>query len=157
MKSFVEGENRTSAKSLTDKKSVVTEVRRVRGAIQDGNLSERASLVGVHTESRMLLFQINEMLDSVTKPIHLVAKYIDDLSKGLIPPAIADDYKGEYKTLADNLNAVVTIMISLRDVAELEIVRRIFETRETLTFKKRVQNASTSIAKAFNRIIASMF
>jgi len=146
-----------AAGNSPDKNSIIAEICRVRDAIQEGNLSERANLVGVDTNSRILLFQINDLLDSIIKPLHMTARYIDDLSKGLIPPTTRNVYRGEFKVLADNLNAVVTIMTGLRDIAELEIVRKIFETRKTLTITKRLQDVGVSVAKAFNRIIASIF
>ena len=65
----------------------------------------------VDGESRTLLWRVNDMLDAIVKPLNVTEKYIGDLSKGLIPPIITDDYNGDFNNMKNDLNAVAKMMI----------------------------------------------
>ncbi len=43
----------------------------------------------------------------------VTADYVDKVSKGVIPPEITDEYKGQYNVIKSNLNAVVKMMSEL--------------------------------------------
>ncbi len=43
----------------------------------------------------------------------VTADYVDKVSKGIIPPQITDNYKGQYNVIKNNLNAVVSMMSDL--------------------------------------------
>jgi methyl-accepting chemotaxis protein len=48
---------------------------------------------------------MNRLLESVIGPLNMAAEYVDDLSKGLIPAEITDDYQGDFNIIKHNLNA----------------------------------------------------
>ena len=43
----------------------------------------------------------------------MTAKYVDDISKGVIPPIITDNYNGDFNIIKSNLNTVVKMMSDL--------------------------------------------
>ena len=91
----------------------MAEVLRLAEAAKAGRLSERADLSKVEGDAKALLQGVNEMLDAVIKPINVTAKYVDDISNGVIPAIITDNYNGDFNIIKTNLNAVVKMMSEL--------------------------------------------
>ena len=56
---------------------------------------------------------VNDTLDAVIGPLNVAAEYVDRISKGDIPPAITDTYKGDFNEIKNNLNATVKMMNEL--------------------------------------------
>ena len=56
---------------------------------------------------------MNDTLDAVIGPLNVAAEYVDRISKGDIPPAITDTYKGDFNEIKNNLNATVKMMNEL--------------------------------------------
>ena len=56
---------------------------------------------------------MDDCLDAVIGPLNVTAKYVDDISKGVIPPIITDNYNGDFNVIKSNLNAVVKMMSEL--------------------------------------------
>jgi hypothetical protein len=157
MKSTASTKDRLRRKTFDRNDAIMAEITRLRDAAKEGRLSERADLSQVDENSKVLLWRVNDMLDAIIKPLNVTEKYIEDLSKGLIPPIITDDCNGDFNAIKDNLNAVINIMISTRNIAEIQIVRDIAETTQRPTFKKHVLNIRDNVARTFNRILASIF
>lgn len=71
-----------------------------------GNLSERINTktlpMGV---IRDISSGINQLLDAIITPLTMAANYVDNLSKGVIPAEITDDYQGDFNIIKNNLNA----------------------------------------------------
>ena len=53
---------------------------------------------------------VNSILDAVIGPLNVAAKYVDQISKGDVPPPITDTYHGDFNTIKDNLNSLVSAM-----------------------------------------------
>ncbi|MFP4526989.1 MAG: methyl-accepting chemotaxis protein [Candidatus Kapaibacterium sp.] len=58
---------------------------------------------------------INDLVDAFVAPINVTAEYIDRISKGDVPPAITDDYKGDFNEIKNNLNLCIDVMNGLFD------------------------------------------
>jgi len=76
-------------------------------AIRDGRLDARADVNNTSGADREMLEGINEMLDAVIGPLNMMAEYVDRISKGDIPEKIADDYKGDFNEVKNNLNVCI--------------------------------------------------
>lgn len=48
---------------------------------------------------------INQILDAVAAPLNMAAAYVDQLSRGVIPPEIDAVYNGDFNIIKNNLNA----------------------------------------------------
>ncbi len=90
-----------------------TEIKKYIDAGIQGNLSFRASYKQVHPDFQPMIIGFNEMLDTIIKPVNQTAHYIEQVSKGIIPEQITDNYEGEFKTLKNNLNAMTGVLTSL--------------------------------------------
>ena len=79
-------------------------------AAQEGRLDFRADISKYTGYHGGLIERINKILDSYLGPINVSAEYIDRVSKGDIPPKIADDYRGDFNEIKNNLNALIDII-----------------------------------------------
>jgi len=79
----------------------------------DGKLATRADATKHWGDFRKVVQGVNDTLDAVIGPLNVTAKYVDDISKGVIPPTITDNYNGDFNIIKGNLNAVVKMMSDL--------------------------------------------
>jgi methyl-accepting chemotaxis protein len=85
-----------------------------------GRLSTRADAGRHEGDYRTIVEGINRTLDAVIGPLTVAAGYIDRISKGDIPPAITDEYLGDYNEIKTNLNACAAALDRMRlDVRSL--------------------------------------
>lgn len=82
-------------------------------AAVDGKLATRADASKHQGDFKMIVAGVNETLDAVIGPLNVTAKYVDDISKGIIPPTITDNYNGDFNVIKTNLNGVVKMMNDL--------------------------------------------
>jgi methyl-accepting chemotaxis protein len=64
---------------------------------------------------------VNDTVVNIVNPLRVTADYVDKVAKGIIPPAITTEYKGEYNVIKGNLNAVVTMMNELLEQTDVII------------------------------------
>ncbi len=73
-------------------------------AAMAGQLSVRADADKYTGENGKLIRGINQLLDTLIKPLNVSAEYVDRISKGDIPPKITDSYNGDFNEIKNNLN-----------------------------------------------------
>jgi methyl-accepting chemotaxis protein len=96
----------------------------------DGKLSTRADTTRHQGDYRKVVEGVNSTLDAVIGPLNVSAKYVDDISKGLVEASnvlqamaandytrrvsasnqrvkITDTYNGDFNTIKNNLNACI--------------------------------------------------
>jgi len=86
------------------------ELGRLTTASKDGELAERGrpeEFQGAYAE---IVRGVNSILEAVIGPLNVAAKYVDQISKGDVPPPITDTYHGDFNTIKDNLNTLVSAM-----------------------------------------------
>jgi methyl-accepting chemotaxis protein len=106
---------------LRDSLNRVTEVLKMRGddvhqlmdAALQGRLSFRADASKYTGENGKMISGFNAVLDAVMKPIEAAAQCVDRISRGEIPPAIAEEWKGEFGGLRDSLNCCISAVNAL--------------------------------------------
>jgi methyl-accepting chemotaxis protein len=82
-------------------------------AAVDGKLATRADAARHQGDFQKVVKGVNATLDAVIGPLNVTAKYVDDISKGVIPPLITDSYNGDFNIIKNNLNNVVKMMSDL--------------------------------------------
>jgi methyl-accepting chemotaxis protein len=107
-------------KAVTAVKNMSAEASRLAQAAVDGKLSTRADASQYKGEYQKIVSGVNNTLDAVINPLNVTAKYVDDISKGVIPPVITDSYNGDFNIIKTNLNNVVTMMSDL--LAQTDII-----------------------------------
>jgi PAS domain S-box-containing protein len=89
------------------------EVGRLAQAAKEGRLAERVPEARFEGRHKQRAKAVNEMLDAIVQPLNVAAKYVDDISKGAIPPKITDSYNGDFNTIKNNLNTCIDAVNAL--------------------------------------------
>jgi methyl-accepting chemotaxis protein len=89
-------------------------------AAVEGRLSTRADASKHEGDFQLVVTGVNNTLDAVIGPLNVTAKYVDDISKGVIPPVITDNYNGDFNIIKGNLNNMVKMMSDL--LAQTDII-----------------------------------
>ncbi len=89
------------------------EIARIANAMVEGRLDERCNASQFSGESRVLIDQINSMLNTLISPLHLTAHAIDEIAHGKIPDFIIEEYKGEYNQIKLNLNTLLATLYGI--------------------------------------------
>jgi methyl-accepting chemotaxis protein len=86
------------------------ELSRLTEASRQGQLSERGKPQQFQGAYAEIVVGVNAILDAVIAPLNVAARYVDQISKGDMPPAITDTYYGDFNTIKNNLNALIAAM-----------------------------------------------
>ncbi len=103
----------------------------IKGAA-DGELDKRADASLFVGGWNQLVAGINDTVVNIVNPLRVTADYVDKVAKGVIPPSITTEYKGEYNVIKGNLNNMVKMMndllaqtdILIKGAAEGELDKR---------------------------------
>ncbi len=91
-------------------------------AAMAGELGTRGDLDSVDLEFRPIVEGVNHTLNAIIEPLRISAKYVDQISRGDLPPKITDNYNGEFNVIKTNLNRCVENLSSL--IAEMNRMSR---------------------------------
>lgn len=85
-------------------RNLATETQTLAKAAAEGQLSKRGDAEGFKGEFKEIVQQINDVLNSITAPLQVVADYIERIARGHLPSQIPYSYKGDFEVLKNNLN-----------------------------------------------------
>ena len=84
-------------------------------AAVEGKLATRADATKHQGDFRKIVQGVNDTLDAVIGPLNVAARYVDQISKGIIPSKITDNYNGDFNEIKNNLNQCID---ALRGIIE---------------------------------------
>ena len=84
----------------------------IKGAA-DGQLEIRADASKFVGGWNKLVSGVNDAVTNIVNPMNVTADYVDKVAKGIIPPIITTEYKGQYNAIKINLNNMVAMMSEL--------------------------------------------
>jgi methyl-accepting chemotaxis protein len=93
----------------------------IRGAA-NGELDKRANADLFVGGWNQLVKGVNEAITNIVDPMNVTADYVDKVAKGIIPPVITTEYRGQYNIIKNNLNNMVKMMGDL--LAQTDIIIR---------------------------------
>ena len=79
----------------------------------NGELDKRADASMFVGGWKQLVQGVNDTVVNIVEPLRVTADYVDKVAKGIIPPTITTEYKGEYNVIKGNLNNMVKMMNDL--------------------------------------------
>jgi methyl-accepting chemotaxis protein len=130
-------------------RTLVAESEMLAGAAVAGKLATRGNAEQFQGGYRKIVEGVNHTLDAVIVPLNVAAHYVDRISKGNLPPQITDTYQGEFNTIKDNLNALLTAMHEVTHAAE-EIALG------NLTVEVRERSAQDKLMQALIAMVAGL-
>jgi methyl-accepting chemotaxis protein len=87
-------------------------------AAVEGRLATRADASKHKGDYQKIVQGVNDTLDAVIGPLNVSAKYVEQISKGDIPPQITDTYQGDFNLIKNNLNTLIVAMNDITNAAE---------------------------------------
>jgi len=129
--------------------ALVTDAGILAKAAVEGKLATRADASKHQGDYRKVVQGVNDTLDAVIGPLNVAADYVDKISKGDVPPQITDTYNGDFNTIKNNLNVLVTAMNDVTAAAE-EIAAG------NLTVSLRTRSAQDKLIQAFGAMVAGL-
>jgi methyl-accepting chemotaxis protein len=100
--------------------SMVADAALLSKAAVDGRLATRADAGKHQGDYRKIVEGVNDTLDAVIGPLNVTADYVDNISRGVIPPLITKAYNGDFDVIKTNLNHMVKTMSDL--LAQTDII-----------------------------------
>jgi methyl-accepting chemotaxis protein len=91
------------------------DIEDVSEAIAAGNLAFRPDASKYLGRNGKTITGLNRMLDALVTPLNVAARYVDQISKGEIPPKITEAYAGDFNTIKHNLNACIDGLEALKE------------------------------------------
>jgi len=92
---------------------LVDQTRRLTDAVGRGELSVRADVAAIDEEFRPLIVGVNGTVDALVAPLRTVATYVDRISQGDVPPAIAEAWQGDLELVKQSLNRCIAAVNAL--------------------------------------------
>ena len=92
---------------------LLAETDRIIKGAADGQLDVRADASKFVGGWNKLVAGVNSAVTNIVEPLNVTADYVDKVAKGIIPPVITTEYKGQYNAIKINLNNMVTMMSEL--------------------------------------------
>ncbi|MBF0565420.1 MAG: methyl-accepting chemotaxis protein [Nitrospirae bacterium] len=89
-------------------KNILHETQGMIDAVANGDLERRANAALFVGSWQKLVAGINDTVINIVNPLMVTADYVDKISRGVIPPVIKTQYKGQYNVIKENLNTMVT-------------------------------------------------
>jgi methyl-accepting chemotaxis protein len=133
--------------------ALVADAAMLSKAAVEGKLATRADATKHQGDYRKIVQGVNDTLDAVIGPLNVAAKYVDDISKGNIPPKITDNYNGDFNTIKNNLNQCIdTVNALVADAAMLskaavegKLATRADATKHQGDYRKIVQGVNDTL------------
>jgi methyl-accepting chemotaxis protein len=128
---------------------VLKEMNGLIQAVQDGKLDTRGNTETFAGGWRELVVGVNNVIDVFMAPFNVAAEYIDRIAKGDIPGKIAEEYRGDFNEIKNNLNSLIDAINGVTRLAE-----EIATGNLTITIEER--SASDTLMQALNAMISSL-
>ena len=100
--------------------SMQMDVKTMCVATLEGRLVTRVDASRHHGDYFKIVNGLNDVLDAVTGPLNVAARYIENIAKGDIPEQITDSYNGDFNAIKNNINTCIkAVSLLITDVKEL--------------------------------------
>ncbi len=93
--------------------NLLAETDKIIAAAANGELDRRADANLFVGGWNKLVAGVNDTITNIVEPLMVTADYVEKVAKGVIPPTITTEYKGQYNVIKNNLNAMVKMMNEL--------------------------------------------
>ncbi len=105
------------ATDITEQKKTIEELTRIIGAVNQGDLSQRAVCDCVNADNQAMRKNINLMLDSIAKPFEEVSSVMNAVAQKDLTLEVHGNYQGSIGVMKDNVNqALAQLRDSLQQV-----------------------------------------
>jgi methyl-accepting chemotaxis protein len=154
-------------------KSLMPDVNMLVHAFREGNIDTRADASMHQGEFRKFIQSINDILDTITGPMHVVAEYVKRIGDGELPPQITASYNGYYNEIKNNVNRLLNafsksahviskitqgdLMPKIRPFSEKDVWGNLYAQmlNHLRQLASQIQEATDNLSKANSNICAA--
>jgi methyl-accepting chemotaxis protein len=130
------------------------ETSRLQEAVAAGRIEVRASADGVGAEFAPVVEGMNETMDAFARPMGVLSDYVGKIASGEIPPAITDEYRGDFNAVKVSLNSCLAtlglLLSDTRQLAQAAVEGRLAERADPSAhrgvFRKLVEGLNQTVA-----------
>ncbi len=127
---------------------LIADTRMLSQAAIEGELATRADASRHQGDFRKIIEGINGTLDAVTEPLNVAAENIHRIGKGDIPERVTADYRGDFNTLKNSVNACIDGLGGL--VEANNVLQRMAVNDYTVSVNGSYQGVFQEVATATN-------
>lgn len=117
----------------------------------EGKLSSRGKADKFKGAYKDVVNGINNILDSVIKPLNVASSYIDKIGKGEIPEKLNENYKGDFSLIKDNINSCIDGLNGLVEASE--VIEKLSYNDYTTSVKGKYQGIYAQTGESVNRLL----
>lgn len=141
--------NETIEQVRANLKALIADAAMLSKAAVEGKLATRADAMKHDGDFRRIVQGVNDTLDAVIGPLNVAATYVDQISKGIIPNEITENYNGDFNTLKNNINTLIVNQANTAHVAD-----KIAEG--DLTVQPKALSDKDLLGQALERMVAKL-
>lgn len=104
---------------INNNRLLISEIMHISSCISDGQLNIKGDVSKINFEFHGIVTGVNSIIEAFIKPIKVTAEYVNRISKGDMPPKIADEYKGDFNEIKNNLNQCIDAVQKLINDANM--------------------------------------
>ena len=128
---------------------LLAETDKIIQAAANGELDKRADANLFVGGWNKLVSGVNDTITNIVEPLMVTADYVEKVAKGINPPKITTEYKGQYNLIKNNLHMLIDAMEEVTTTAE-EIASG------NLTVKVKERSAQDKLMQALADMVASL-
>ena len=133
--------------------TLLAESDKLTRAVREGRLEVRGDPAALAPEFRPVVAGVNATMDAFMEPIRLTADHVDRISRGDVPPPIAEPYQGDFEAIRLNLNrcigAVGALVADASGLAQAAVEGRLSTradaSRHQGDFRKVVEGVNSTL------------
>ncbi|MEM3238242.1 MAG: methyl-accepting chemotaxis protein [Thermoplasmata archaeon] len=107
--------------NISEEIEITKEIQINADKVANGELNYTSDYSKFEGNYKKILENLNNLKEGFRKPLMVTADYVDKVAKGVIPPVITDEYKGQFNLIKNNLNSMVEMMSNLLDQVDIII------------------------------------
>ena len=137
-------------------RAMMADVAMLSKAALEGKLDVRADASKHRGQYQEIVQGVNETLDAVIEPLNVAAKYVDQISKGDLPPQITDTYEGDFNAIKNNLNALIVSMNEITAAAEEISTGNLTITIRERSPQDKLMQALSAMVAGITRVVSDI-
>jgi methyl-accepting chemotaxis protein len=135
-------------------KFVNKQIKDVVDGILNGKLNTRVDAAKTNSEFRSITTGLNDVVDSLVVPLNVAADYISRISTGDMPPLIEEKYNGDFNTIINNLNLLISTLNEIILKAKLVAEGNLMVDMKKRSEKDELLESLTEMIKSTANIIS---
>ncbi|KAF5091103.1 Methyl-accepting chemotaxis protein (MCP) signaling domain protein [anaerobic digester metagenome] len=131
-------------------RALIAEANNLSAAAVEGRLNTRGDASAFTGGYREIVEGVNATLDAVVGPLNVAADYVEQISRGIIPQKITDNYNGDFNIIKNNLNTCIEGLSALSEGKRILEKMSVNDYSEEMT--GQYLGIYADIAKAINAV-----